>query len=108
MEVSCFLREYIYIPLGGNRTGIARLYTNLLITMAVSGLWHGAAWHFVLWGTLQGVGMILNHAWRLVWRPIHSWWAHTRARLGAVFSLGVLLGVDRAPAVAVAPPAYPG
>src|SRR5712671_86842 len=108
MTLSRFLRDYIYIPLGGNRTGIARLYLNLLITMAVSGLWHGAAWHFVLWGTLQGVGMILNHAWRLVWRPIHSWWSHTVARLVTFFALGMLLVLYRAPSMEVALRVYRG
>ena len=108
MTLSRFLRDYIYIPLGGNRTGIPRLYLNLLITMAVSGLWHGAAWHFVLWGTLQGVGMILNHAWRLVWRPIHSWWSHTVARLVTFFVLGMLLVLYRAPSMDVARRVYRG
>src|SRR5882762_3052762 len=108
MTLSRFLRDYIYIPLGGNRTGIPRLYLNLLITMAISGLWHGAAWHFVLWGTLQGVGMVLNHAWRLVWRPIHAWWSHTVARLVTFFVLGLLLVLYRAPSMEVALRVYRG
>ena len=64
MTLSRFLRDYVYIPLGGSRRGTPRLYFNLLATLALSGLWHGAAWHFVLWGSLQGASMVVNHAWR--------------------------------------------
>src|SRR5439155_12017469 len=58
MTLSRFLRDYIYIPLGGSRRGTLRLYRNLLITLALSGLWHGAAWHFVFWGAVQGSTMV--------------------------------------------------
>ncbi len=64
MTLSRFLREYLYIPLGGNRKGITRRYLNLLITMLLGGLWHGAGWTFILWGALHGVALALNHAWR--------------------------------------------
>lgn len=56
ITLSRFLKEYLYIPLGGNRKGRARELANLLITMAIGGLWHGANWTFVLWGFLHGVG----------------------------------------------------
>ncbi|HNW28916.1 MAG TPA: MBOAT family O-acyltransferase [Spirochaetota bacterium] len=59
-----FLREYIYIPLGGNRHGEIRTYLNLLITFLVGGLWHGAAWTFVLWGAMNGVGLMVHRLWK--------------------------------------------
>lgn len=64
MTLSAFLRDYLYIPLGGNRAGPARRYVNLFITMVLGGLWHGANWTFVLWGAAHGGLLILNHAWR--------------------------------------------
>jgi alginate O-acetyltransferase complex protein AlgI len=54
MTLSQFVRDYLYIPLGGNRRGIVLRYVNLIITMALGGLWHGAAWTFVAWGVLHG------------------------------------------------------
>jgi D-alanyl-lipoteichoic acid acyltransferase DltB (MBOAT superfamily) len=64
MTLSRFLREYLYIPLGGNRGGRLARYRNVLLTMLLGGLWHGAAWHFVLWGGLHGIYIVVNHAWR--------------------------------------------
>ncbi len=64
ITLSRFLRNYLYFSLGGNRKGKVRRYLNLLITMLLGGLWHGAAWTFVLWGALHGVYLIINHAWR--------------------------------------------
>lgn len=64
MTLSRFLREYVYFPLGGNRRGSVRRYANLLIVMLVGGLWHGAAWTFVLWGAVHGVYLTVNHLWR--------------------------------------------
>jgi len=55
MTLSRWLRDYLYIPLGGNRRGTVRTYVNLMITMLLGGLWHGAAWHFVIWGGLHGI-----------------------------------------------------
>jgi len=55
ISLSTWLRDYIYIPLGGNRKGVARRYVNVMTVFAVCGIWHGAAWHFVAWGLLQGV-----------------------------------------------------
>ena len=64
MTLARFLRDYLYIPLGGNRQGKTQRYVNLMITMLLGGLWHGASWTFVIWGGLHGVYLILNHAWR--------------------------------------------
>ncbi len=64
MTLSRFLRDYLYLPLGGNRRGRVRRYLNLMITMLLGGLWHGAGWTFVVWGALHGVYLLLNHAWR--------------------------------------------
>ena len=63
MTLSQFLRDYLYIPLGGNRHGRTLRYVNLMITMLLGGLWHGAAWTFVAWGALHGVYLCINHAW---------------------------------------------
>jgi alginate O-acetyltransferase complex protein AlgI len=63
MTLSQFLRDYLYIPLGGNRRGRLLRYVNLMITMLLGGLWHGAAWTFVIWGALHGFYLCVNHAW---------------------------------------------
>ena len=64
MTLSRFLRDYLYIPLGGNRRGVFRMHVNLLITMLLGGLWHGANWTYVLWGGLHGFYLILNHVFQ--------------------------------------------
>jgi hypothetical protein len=64
MTLSRFLRDYIYIPLGGNRYGDYKRYQSLLITFLVCGLWHGAGWLFIFWGFLHGVAMVVYHLWR--------------------------------------------
>lgn len=64
ITLSAFLRDYLYIPLGGNRRGLWRRHVNLLATMLLGGLWHGANWTFVVWGGLHGIYLIVNHTWR--------------------------------------------
>lgn len=64
MTLSAFLRDYLYIVLGGNRKGPVRRYFNLAATMVLGGLWHGAGWTFVFWGALHGAYLGVNHAWR--------------------------------------------
>jgi D-alanyl-lipoteichoic acid acyltransferase DltB (MBOAT superfamily) len=64
MTLSRFLRDYLYIPLGGNRHGRLRRYVNLMTTMVLGGLWHGAGWTFVVWGALHGFYLVVNHAWQ--------------------------------------------
>ena len=63
MTLSQFLRDYLYIPLGGNRRGGVLRYVNLMVTMVLGGFWHGAAWTFAAWGALHGVYLCINHAW---------------------------------------------
>jgi alginate O-acetyltransferase complex protein AlgI len=64
ISLSAFLRDYLYIALGGNRQGRGRRYLNLFITMLLGGLWHGASWTFMLWGGLHGFYLTINHAFR--------------------------------------------
>ncbi len=63
MTLSSWIRDYLYIPLGGNRKGVRRTYVNLMAAMLLAGLWHGAAWTFVFWGGLHGAGLCYDH-WR--------------------------------------------
>jgi alginate O-acetyltransferase complex protein AlgI len=67
ITLSRFLRDYLYIPLGGNRLGEQRRYINLLVTMLLGGLWHGAGWNFLIWGGLHGLYLGINHLWQK-WR----------------------------------------
>jgi alginate O-acetyltransferase complex protein AlgI len=64
MTFSRFLRDYVYFPLGGSRRGRARVYLNLMVTMLVCGLWHGASWGFVIWGLLHGLALVAHKLWR--------------------------------------------
>jgi len=76
VSLSTFLRDYLYIPLGGNRRGRVRRYGNLLLTMLLGGLWHGAGWTFVFWGGLHGFALAVNHGWRALRgsdRPATGW-----------------------------------
>ena len=63
MTLSRFLRDYVYIPLGGNRKGELRTYSNLFITFLIGGIWHGAGWTFVFWGFLHGIAIVIHRAW---------------------------------------------
>jgi D-alanyl-lipoteichoic acid acyltransferase DltB (MBOAT superfamily) len=83
MTLSAFLKNYVYIPLGGNRYGAFCRYLNLFLTMLLGGLWHGAGWTFVIWGMLHGVYLIVNHGWHAVRRrfghdplkaPLSGYW----------------------------------
>jgi alginate O-acetyltransferase complex protein AlgI len=70
MTLSNFLRDYLYIPLGGSHRGGARRYVNLFVTMLLGGLWHGASWTFVIWGAWHGVCLAINHGWRSTGRRL--------------------------------------
>jgi hypothetical protein len=98
ITLSRFLRDYLYIPLGGNRRGRLRRYANLMITMLLGGLWHGASWNFVLWGAIHGACLGLNNAWsEAPWSEPKTWpllgwipqWA--RQRLGWAATFGVVV-----------------
>ena len=78
ITLSRFLRDYLYIPLGGNRGGPARTYMNLFATMTLGGIWHGASWTFLIWGMLHGAFLMINRAWsesgrRLPGGVVASW-----------------------------------
>ena len=66
ITLSHFLRDYLYIPLGGSRKGQFRRYLNLVVTMLLGGLWHGAGWTFVFWGGLHGIYLVINHLYRSI------------------------------------------
>ncbi|MEB3827620.1 MBOAT family O-acyltransferase [Phormidium sp. CCY1219] len=95
MTLSRFLRDYLYIPLGGNRQGKIRRYVNLMITMLLGGLWHGAGWNFVLWGGLHGSYLVIHQQWlqfrKLLGQDIKakgSWWSRV---LGCVLTFFVVV-----------------
>ena len=71
ISLSSWLRDYLYIPLGGNRLGRVRTYVNLLTTMVLGGLWHGASWNFVIWGLLHGIGLAVHRWWSRTGLPTH-------------------------------------
>ncbi len=70
ISLSSWLRDYVYIPLGGNRKGTFRTYLNNFLTMLIGGLWHGAAWKFVFWGAMHGVGLAIHKACQPVLKRI--------------------------------------
>ncbi len=88
MTLSHFLRDHLYIPLGGNRHGEPRRYLNLMITMLLGGLWHGAGWTFVMWGALHGAYLAIHQAWQRTTQATP--WVHTRGTAGAGWALTFL------------------
>jgi alginate O-acetyltransferase complex protein AlgI len=91
ITLSNWLRDYLYIPLGGSRGSELATYRNLLITMALGGIWHGASWTFLLWGILHGFALAVERLWmRLVtlnsrWRPLSYLWTFTIITLSWIF-----------------------
>ena len=85
ISLSTWLRDYLYVPLGGNRRGLRRMHLALMLTMVLGGLWHGASWNFVIWGTLHGVFLVAER--ELARRFGHTAWLKTRL---ARFGLGTL------------------
>ena len=75
MTLSRFLKDYVYIPLGGNRKGGSRTYLNLLATFILGGLWHGAGWTFIFWGALHGIAMVVFRAWSRFGIRLWTWLA---------------------------------
>jgi alginate O-acetyltransferase complex protein AlgI len=82
ITLSRFLRDYLYIPLGGNRLGELRRYLNLLVTMLLGGLWHGAGWNFLIWGGLHGLYLCVNHLWQ-------AWRGRAAASASGLFAKGI-------------------
>lgn len=76
MTLGSWFREYVYIPLGGNRKGKARMYLNLFIVWAVTGFWHGANWNFLLWGVMFAILLIVEKAWLLKYLERGKIWPH--------------------------------
>lgn len=73
ITLSRFLRDYIYIPLGGNRKSSFRTYANLLATFVIGGLWHGAGWTFMFWGFLHGIALIIHRIWSIFGIKMWTW-----------------------------------
>jgi alginate O-acetyltransferase complex protein AlgI len=93
ISLSSWFRDYLYIPLGGNRKGLSRTYANLLITMLLCGLWHGASWNFVVWGGLHGIALAIHRLWK-GWDPLAAWNKRTVFRLSwSVFARALTLSV---------------
>ena len=99
VTLSNWLRDYVYIPLGGSREGPWRRFRNLMITMTLGGLWHGANWTFVLWGAFHGCGIAVSHAWRDRMGRVLPRWIGTLATLHFVIAGWILF---RAPDLAAA------
>ena len=85
ISLSTWLRDYVYIPLGGSKKGPIRTYVNLMLTMLIGGLWHGANWNFVLWGALHGVALAGTRAWQR-WRGTDAAPGALRRVLGVVLT----------------------
>lgn len=101
MTLSRFLRDYLYIPLGGNRHGPYRRYLALVLTMLLGGLWHGAGWTFVLWGALHGAYLVINHGWRALrghfrWSTQSSLYGTCLARMITFIAIAVAWVLFRA------------
>jgi D-alanyl-lipoteichoic acid acyltransferase DltB (MBOAT superfamily) len=75
ITLSRFLREYVYVPLGGNRAGLPASSRNLVVTFLLGGLWHGAGWTFIIWGALHGCAMVVQRWWRELGIPLPAWLA---------------------------------
>lgn len=93
ITLSRFLRDYLYIPLGGNRKGESRRLVNLMLTMLIGGLWHGAAWTFVVWGGLHGLYLVVNRAFDVLakkWMPAVITWLPFRIFAWALTFLSVV------------------
>ncbi len=105
ISLSTFLRDYLYIPIGGNRAGAARAMINLMIVMFIGGLWHGAAWTFVVWGLLHGSYLALERLTKVIVGEA-NWTEHLPVKLllglGTYFAVCVAWVFFRAPDFTVA------
>ncbi len=90
ITLSRFLKDFLYIPLGGSKNGRTRKFLNLFLTMTIAGFWHGAGWTFVFWGALHGGFLIVNHAWNNIWRrKINSWWSILLSRMVTILCIAL-------------------
>jgi alginate O-acetyltransferase complex protein AlgI len=101
ITLSNFLRDYLYIPLGGNRQGQTRQYINLLATMLLGGLWHGAGWTYIAWGGLHGIYLCVNHRWRKFKIPMPKFWGWLLTFLAVVVSWVLFRAATFGDAVAI-------
>ncbi len=86
MTLGDWLRNYLYFPLGGSRQGLARTCLNLLIVMLIAGIWHGAAWGFIVWGILHGIALVVHRLTDTLskqWQPLQQWWQSVPGTLSA-------------------------
>lgn len=98
ISLSNFLKDYLYIPLGGNKYGEGAKLRNLFITMLLGGIWHGANWTFVLWGLCHGLFLIINH----LWRRLKINMPHLLAHVLTFFCVVVTFAIFRSPTMEVA------
>lgn len=86
ISLSTFLKDYLYIPIGGNKHGVLRTNVNLMVTMLLGGFWHGASWNFILWGAINGVGLLIYKSWKKI-SPYEksTHWAVRIWRIGFTF-----------------------
>lgn len=107
ISLSTWLRDYLFIPLGGSRVSPARARFNTMLTMVLGGLWHGAAWHYVIWGAFHGAGLVLSKEWTdfaartpflSKLRPHPIWhWSGVAATMLFLFMAGILFRADTIP-----------
>ena len=96
ISLSTWLRDYLYVTLGGNRGGTWKTYRNLMLTMVLGGLWHGASWNFVIWGALHGGALAVNRAWQRrhhVKRPLEPIGAEQAPPHGRVFTMPRVIAI---------------
>lgn len=86
MTLSRFLRDYIYIPMGGNRAGEKKTYRNLFLTFLIGGIWHGANWTFILWGVFHGIAVCVHRYWLKTQKTMYSWCSYSLTFLFIVLS----------------------
>jgi alginate O-acetyltransferase complex protein AlgI len=103
MTLSRFLRDYLYIPFGGNRKGARRTYVNLMMVMAIGGLWHGSSWNFIIWGVWHGAMLALHRWWsrRPGYRPMHPVLGNALTMLGVTLGWVVFRAKDFADTAAM-------
>jgi alginate O-acetyltransferase complex protein AlgI len=104
ISLSTWLRDYIYVPLGGSRGNSFLFWRNTMITMLLCGLWHGASWHYVMFGGLHGIGLIINREWKSLLKrmpaldaALDNWVGHTLARMVTLLYIIPTYAVFRAP-----------